>query len=154
MIIEIVGAANVNTEMRSLGANDIQVLRGVEDNKAFQKGLNNTTTAYDLMIIMEHIARGHVVSEKACAEMLDILFDQYFKEIIAGPLPEDVRVASKSGSITAVCHDSGIVFLPDGRKYVVVLLSRGIADHAVSTETLAAVSKLLYDHVIAMHSKY
>src|SRR5213078_3624933 len=46
IIIEKVGAGNVTKTMRSYGAKDIQVLRGVEDQKAFDKGMNNTTTAY------------------------------------------------------------------------------------------------------------
>ena len=147
MIIAIVGARNVNATMRSLGANDIRVLRGVEDTRAFKKGLNNTTTAYDLMLIMEHIARKDVVSEAACDDMIGILLDQHFKDVIAGKLPPDVKVASKSGSIDGIHHDSGIVFLPNGQKYVVVLLSRGIASQDVSIATLANVSRIIYDHV-------
>jgi beta-lactamase class A len=147
MIIEIVGARNVNATMRSLGANDIQVLRGVEDTRAFKKGMNNTVTAYDLMLIMEHIARKDVVSEAACDDMIGILFDQYFKDVIAGKLPPDVKVASKSGSIDGIHHDSGIVFLPDGQKYVVVLLSRGITSQDASIVTLADISRIIYDHV-------
>jgi beta-lactamase class A len=153
LVIEIVDAKKVTATMRSLGANDIEVLRGVEDSAAFNRGMNNMTTAFDLAVIMEHIARGNIVSKKACDEMIKILLDQYFKDIIAAKLPSDVKVASKSGSITAICHDSGIVFLPDGSKYVVVLLSRGIQDHAVSTETLATVSKIIYDYVIVQHQK-
>ena len=42
--------------MKEMGANDIKVLRGVEDNKAYEKGLNNTTTAYDLLLIYEQMA--------------------------------------------------------------------------------------------------
>ncbi|HEY1869660.1 MAG TPA: serine hydrolase, partial [Chitinophagaceae bacterium] len=47
LIMQKVGAENVTATMRQLGAKDINVLRGVEDNKAFDKGLNNTTTAHD-----------------------------------------------------------------------------------------------------------
>ena len=111
--------------MRQLGAMDIQVLRGVEDEKAFQKGMNNMTTAYDLMLIFDRIASGKAVDAASCEKMIDILKAQHFKEVIAGKLPDDVEVASKSGWIEGICHDSGIVFLPDGRKYVLVLLVEG-----------------------------
>ncbi|MEX6688241.1 serine hydrolase [Danxiaibacter flavus] len=147
IIIDLVDAKNVTSTMRKLGANDIQVLRGVEDDKAFEKGLNNTTTAYDLMVIMEHIANGSAVSKKACDDMIRILMDQHFRDIIPAKLPPSVKVASKSGSITAICHDSGIVFLPNGKKYVIVLLSRGVQNQAASTEVLATVSRIIYDHV-------
>lgn len=148
LVIERVGAANVMVTMRAMGANDIRVLRGVEDNKAFERGMNNTTTAYDLMVLFRQIALGTAVDAASCEAMIRILLDQHFKEVIAGKLPEGVRVASKSGWITGSCHDSGIVFLPDGRKYVVVLLSRGIADYAAAKELGATVSKLIYDHMV------
>ena len=146
IMIDLVDAKKVMATMHSLGAKDIQVLRGVEDDKAFEKGLNNTTTAFDLMLIMEHIANGTAVNKKSSEAMIKILMDQYFRDVIPAKLPADVKVASKSGSITGICHDSGIVFLPDGRKYVVVLLSKGIKDHNVATNTLANASRIIYDH--------
>lgn len=148
LIVELVGAKNANQTMHEIGAKDIKVLRGVEDNKAYNLGLNNTVTANDLMIIFDHIAMGTVVNKKACDAMIDILMHQHFKEKIAGKLPADVKTATKSGWITKVSHDSGIVFLPDGRKYVVVLLSRGIEDEKSADETLANVSRIIYDHVV------
>ena len=62
LIIQKVGAENVTNTMRQLGAKKMQVLRGVEDNKAFEKGWNNTTTAHDLEVIFEKIAKGEAVS--------------------------------------------------------------------------------------------
>ncbi|WP_332732272.1 serine hydrolase [Flavihumibacter sp.] len=147
LIIDLVKAPNVNASMRKLGASKIQVLRGVEDGKAFAKGLNNTTTAYDLMLIMEAIANGTAVDKKSSEGMIKVLMDQYFRDIILAKLPADVKAATKSGNITAVCHDSGIVFLPDGRKYVIVLLSKGIPDQSVATEILSTVSRIVYDHL-------
>jgi len=148
LVIERVGARNVLATMREMGAKDIQVLRGVEDNKAFEKGMNNTTTAYDLMLLFSRIAAGTAVNSESSKAMIGVLLDQHFKEVIGGKLPDNVRVASKSGWITGACHDSGIIFLPDGRKYVLVLLSRGITDHAVAAETEATVSKIIYDHMV------
>lgn len=148
IVIELVGAKNVTATMRSLDAKDIQVLRGVEDKKAFEKGMSNTTTAYDLMLIMEHIARGTAVDQASCDDMLDILMSQHFKRVIGGKLPADVKVANKTGAFKGVRHDSGIVFLPDGRKYVIVLLSRGIEDDEQSAAALAEVSGIVYEEVV------
>ncbi|HJQ10966.1 MAG TPA: serine hydrolase, partial [Gemmatimonadaceae bacterium] len=57
-LITLVGADAVTRTMRQLGANRIQVLRGVEDGKAFDRGLNNTATARDLAIILRAIQQG------------------------------------------------------------------------------------------------
>jgi len=147
LIIQKVGAENVTQSMRELGAKDIQVLRGVEDNKAFEKGLINTTTAHDLALIFEKIAKGEAVSAEASQAMINILLDQKFNEIIPALLPPGVKVAHKTGSITHVHHDSGIVILPDGRKYVLVLLSKDWEDEKQTIQTMANISLLVYKYV-------
>lgn len=146
LIVELVDAKNVTQTMRDMGANDIQVLRGVEDTKAFNAGLSNQVTAYDLMLLYENIANEEIVNAEASMAMIDILLDQRFNEIIPAQLPKEVKVAHKTGSITGVRHDSGIVFLPDGRKYVLVLLSKELNDADAGIQAMADVSKLIYTY--------
>jgi beta-lactamase class A len=154
MVIEKVGAQNVMKTMRFLGAKDMQVLRGVEDSKAFAKGLNNTTTAHDLMVVFEAIAKGKAVNKKSSAEMVDILLHQHFNTIIPAKLPASVKVAHKTGNITGVFHDSGIVYLPDGRKYVLVLLSKNVESEYAATTMMANVSEIIYRYVMAESASF
>jgi len=147
LIIELVDAKNVSATMQQLGARDIHVLRGVEDGKAFARGLNNTITARGLMTLFEKMAQGKTVDPIASQAMIDILFDQKFNEIIPARLPVNVKVAHKTGSITGVQHDSGIVFLPNGKKYVLVLLSKNLRDEKAAIAAMANVSKLIYEYV-------
>jgi beta-lactamase class A len=139
ILIDLVGAKNVTQSMRELGANDIQVLRGVEDGKAFRAGLNNKVTAYDLMIIFDAIK-----DEK---QMIDILLDQKFNDIIPARLPKEVKVAHKTGWITGLHHDSALVILPDGRRYVLILLSDSLKDEDAGVRQMASASKMIYDYV-------
>jgi len=150
ILIDLVGAENTTQTMRDLGAKDIQVLRGVEDQKAFDAGKSNTTTAYDLMVIMEAIARQKAVNEEADKEMFKILADQYFRDLIPANLPEGVTIAHKSGFITGVQHDSGIVRLPDGRQYVLVILSKNLTDVEKGKAVSARVSRKIYDYVTSL----
>ncbi len=149
IIMEMLDGKKVTQTMRGLGAKDIQVLRGVEDGKAFAKGLNNTTTAYDLMVIYDKMASHQIINSKACDEMIRVLFDQKHNSIIPALLPKEVKVAHKTGSITGVHHDSGIVFLPDGAKYVLVLLSKNLESDRDATGAMARVSAMIYQYVIA-----
>lgn len=149
ILIELVDAKNVTTTMRELGAPDIEVLRGVEDLKAFDQGLSNSTTAYDLMKIFEAIGMAKIISEEVCDEMITILYDQHFNDIIPAYLPAEVKVAHKTGSITGVQHDSGIIVLANGHKYILVLLSKELDDKDTGVETLALISKKVYEYVIA-----
>ncbi len=148
LVVDLVGAKNVTQTMRKLGAQKIQVLRGVEDIKAYEAGISNRTNAEDLMIIFTTMAKEEIVSESASEMMINILKDQKLYEIIPAHLPSDVQVAHKTGAITGVHHDSGIIFLPDGRKYVLVLLSKELPDFDHGTKVLAEVSKMIYDFVV------
>jgi beta-lactamase class A len=132
--------------MRSLGAQRMQVLRGVEDGKAFDKGLNNTTTARDLAIILRAIEEGRAGPPGATREMLEILTAQEFNEKIPAGLPPGTRVAHKTGEITAVSHDAAIVY-PSARKpYVLVVLTKGISDGTKSSKLIADLSGIIYRH--------
>ncbi|WP_207622355.1 serine hydrolase [Niastella koreensis] len=146
-VIQMVNARNVTLTMRQLGANKIQVLRGVEDSKAFDRGLNNVTTANDLMVIYEKMAKGEIVDSASSQAMIKILLDQEFNEIIPARLPKDVKVAHKTGNITHVLHDSGIVFLPNGKKYVLVILSKNLQNEANAKKAMAEVSEMIYRYV-------
>ena len=147
-ILELLGAENVNNTMREMGAHDIQVLRGVEDTKAFRMGLNNTTTAYDQMIIFSQMAKGYAVDKHSSEEMIKILLDQKFNDKIPAKLPKRVLVAHKTGWITGVNHDAGIVILPDGRKYVLVMLSKELKDEKAAIKSMAKISKMIYKHFL------
>jgi beta-lactamase class A len=148
LLIELAGAARVTQTMREMGAPNILVLRGVEDQKAFEKGMNNTLTAYDLMIIFQQMAEGKLVSPEASNSMIKILEDQKFNEIIPALLPVAVKVAHKTGSFSGVHHDGGIVFLPDGRRYVLVMLSKDLKDEEAAVKSMALVSEKLYRYMI------
>ncbi len=145
ILMEKVGAKNVTRTMREIGAMDIKILRGVEDIKAYRKGMSNTTTAYDLMLIYKRIGQNSFLDEVSCNRMVNILLDQKHNDLIPALLPSDVKVAHKTGFITKILHDSGIVYLPDGRKYVLVVLSKEWKDVETATAMIARVSKMVYD---------
>ncbi len=93
VLIERVTPARVMDLMRQTGAHNIRVLRGVEDGKAYERGLNNVTTAADLATIMTAIERGEAVSARAAREMRDILMRQEFNDAIPAGLPPGTPVA-------------------------------------------------------------
>ncbi len=144
ILIDLVGANNVTATMRRLGAPDIQVLRGVEDDKAYQLGLNNRTNAVDLMTIFAALAEGLAVGSTEDSAMVEVLLRQKFNDKIPALLPADVRFAHKTGSITAIEHDSGILLLPDGSRIVMVILSRGWKDQREAKVVMPKIAKRLY----------
>ena len=142
LIIQKLGIANIRSTVSALGATGMQVLRGVEDQKAFDKSLNNTTTARGLQILLTAIAQGKAVSPEASRQMMEILERQKFNEGIPAGLPAGTRVAHKTGEITKIHHDAAIVFAP--RPFVLVILVRGMADKKDSAALMAYITRRLY----------
>jgi beta-lactamase class A len=144
LLIEKVKAENVTELMRELGAKDIQVLRGVEDPKAYQAGKNNMTTAYDLMLLLRLIAEKKFLNGRACDRMIEILLSQRFNDGIPAGLPAATRVAHKTGNITKHNHDAAIVYAPGRKPYVIVVLTKGIAEQKRSNKLIADISRAVY----------
>jgi beta-lactamase class A len=145
LLIEKLGVVNIRRTVTKLGADGMQVLRGVEDQKAFDKNLNNSTTARGLLTLLERIGKGTAVGRKSDAEMVAILTRQKFNDGIPAGVPSGIRVAHKTGNITRIHHDAGIVYAQ--RPYVLVILVRGIQEQKESATLIAALSKIVYSSV-------
>ena len=145
LLIERLGVKNIQATTDRLGAPGMHVLRGVEDQKAFDKGMNNETTAAALATLMQEIGAGRAVSPKADAEMLAILKRQTFHDAIPAGLPPGTAVAHKTGNITKIHHDAAIVY---GRQpYVLVVLVRGIEDQKTSAALIASISREIWNDI-------
>jgi beta-lactamase class A len=141
LVIQLVGAPQVMDLMHRIGADDIRVLRGVEDDKAYQAGMNNTVTANDLMLIFKALAEKRVVSPEASDRMLEILLGQELNDGIPAGLPKGTRVAHKTGSITEIAHDAGLVIEPNGSRYILVVLTRGYKKTTDAERVIARISR-------------
>jgi len=143
LVIQKLGVENIRATVHSLGADGMYVLRGVEDNKAYQKGMNNTTTARGLEQLMTAIADGKAADADSSGQMIGILSRQHFNEGIPSGLPAGTRVAHKTGEIPKLIHhDAAIVYAP--KPFVLVILVRGMAEMKDSSALMGDVTRLLY----------
>jgi beta-lactamase class A len=149
LLIERLEARRVTATIRRLGADSMVVLRGVEDGKAYEKGLNNTTTARDLSTLLLAIAAGHAASRAGTREMLRILESQEFNDGIPAGLPPGTRVAHKTGEITATWHDAALIYPPGGKPYALVVLTRGVPERARGVALQADIARLAHAAVLA-----
>jgi beta-lactamase class A len=140
-LIEKLGARNIQKTTDGLGASGMQVLRGVEDQKAFDAGKNNTTNAIGLLTLFEKIGRGEAVNRDASAAMVEILKRQTFNDGIPAGLPPGTPVAHKTGTITKIRHDAGIVYA--SRPYVLVVLVRGLEKEPDADALIAAITRVV-----------
>ena len=145
ILIDLADPDSIAAMLEDFGAQGMKVLRGVEDTPAYRHGMNNTTSARGLLELYTALVRGTAASPASTGEMLDILLRQEFNEMIPAGLPADVPVAHKTGWITEIDHDGGIVFPPGGSPYVLVILTRGVEDAAVTRRAGADVSRMIWE---------
>jgi beta-lactamase class A len=149
LLVAELGAPAIQATARSFGADSIVVLRGVEDQKAYDRGLNNTTTARDLVVLLAAIARGRAATDSSTALMLDILSHQHFRDGIPAGVPPGTRVASKTGNLTAINHDAAVVFPPGRAPYVLVILTQGFPDQPSAERYMADASRITWQELVA-----
>jgi beta-lactamase class A len=125
----------------------VELLRGVEDEKAWEKGINNRVTATGLLNVCRLITEERAFGKELSRQMLDILHAQEFNSGIPAGLPKDARVAHKTGEISTVAHDAGIVYLPDREPYVLVVLTEWEASAGGRHDTIAGISRAVYEYL-------
>lgn len=152
LLVDVIGIATIQHALDELEIDGIKVLRGVEDQAAFNAGLNNEVTANGLLKLLRLIADGKAYSQSACEEMLKIMLDQQYRSGIPAGLPKAARVAHKTGNISTVHHDAGIVYLESRKPYVLVILTqfnsaqgRGTAVADVSRDIFNTLAGVTYE---------
>jgi beta-lactamase class A len=154
LLIQLADAEKTTALMHRLGARDILVRRGVEDLKAFERDLNNESSAAAMLAVMTACAQSDHFSPESRQEMWRILRQQAYNDMIPAGLPPNsgAVVAHKTGSISRVQHDAAIVELPDGHRYVLIVFARDFGTEAGRAQvktTAAQISRHIYDHVTA-----
>ena len=126
----------------------IDLRRGVEDELAFQNGINNRVTAEGLVQLLRLMAEERALNADLSGQMLDILHEQEFRSGIPAGLPAAARVAHKTGEISTIAHDAGVVYLPKRRPYIVAILTEWEPGASGRSPTIAAASYLVYEHLL------
>ena len=132
----------------------LRCVRGVEDEAAHEKGINNLVTAEALLNFFRRMHEAKILGLEGRDRFFDILFQQRFNSMIPAGLPESAkaRVAHKTGEISMVCHDAGMVFLPGRAPYVLVVLSEYEASGGTASRhrAVAGISSAVYAFLQAL----
>ena len=147
-LIALLDPEKITTLTRDLGTTRMVVRRGVEDDLAYRAGLNNTTTANDLVALFVALQLGRVAKADGTRDMLAILEAQAFNDEIPAGLPGGTRMAHKTGSITATLHDAGLVFPPGRAPFAIAILTRNIPDQKVAAALMADCARIIWGWLI------
>ncbi len=132
LLLDRFSADSVNEMMDKLGLKQTRALRKIlrgdkaggvsaagklEQNQKFGLGVS---TPRDMVLLLEKLDRGQVVSADASHEMIAILKRQQYRDGIARKLGDDMQVANKTGALDHLRSDVGIVYSPRGRIAVAI----------------------------------
>lgn len=146
LLIELAGEERAARIVADAGVRGVTLRRGVEDDNAHEHGLDNQTTASGLVSLLE-IFRGDFLSRESRDHAVHILLQQRFTSMIPAGLPPHATVAHKTGEISTVCHDAGIVYLPEREPYIVAILTEVSTGKDGRREAVARLSRAVYEAV-------
>jgi beta-lactamase class A len=145
LLLDLVGLETVQRALDELHIDGIDIRRGVEDERAFERGINNRVTADGLVQLMRLIAEERAFSPELSRDMLNILHAQEFKNGIPARLPAAVKVAHKTGEISTIAHDAGVVYPQNRKPYVIAILTEWAPDGSGRKPTIAEISAAAYE---------
>jgi len=149
LLVDLVGLENLQATIERWIPSGVELHRGVEDEAAFDAGISNRVTAAGLVAVLRLIQE-ESPSKEASERMLEILHAQEFRGGIPAGLPDDARVANKTGEISTVAHDVGLVYLPAREPYALAILTEWDANSTGGRrEVLSSLSRLVYTHLVS-----
>lgn len=159
-VIDLVGMDRITPFCRSLGYTNTRCERKQLDMQAIREGRNNYTSAGDAGRMLSAVARGELVNPVASRLIHSIMSRQMCRNKLPAKIPAiaywavqdgmtlpagSVLAANKTGELLDVQHDAGIFTLPDGRRYVIAMLTGEVKDANDAVNAIADISRIVYD---------
>jgi beta-lactamase class A len=145
-LLELVGADNVNLTLQGRGLEATRLRVGGASRDWGGPAGQNTTSAREMGLLLETIATGDLLSERASEEAIALLSRKQQAAWLPNLLPGRVVVAHKSGELEGIRHDAGIVYTPRNQ-FVVVVLNDDLANYRAAGDTISRVARAAYDYL-------
>lgn len=148
LLLDFLSVGYTREVLRQANVAGVDVKRCVDDDAAHQAGVNNQATAHGLVDLFGVLRGGEFLSRESREGAIAILLRQRFDSMLPAQLPKHATVAHKTGEISTACHDAGIVYVPERQPYIVAILTEVNPDADVRRETVAKISKAIFDALV------
>lgn len=143
MLIERLGMYRINATMRKIGLKKTMLRDWTMLNKL--PGRHNTTSPEDMLLVMEKMYKGDLISKSASEQMLATMKRQRHKWGIARFLPPSTVIANKTGSLDFVRNDVGIIW-QNNKPYIVSIFGEHLPSNYGGSVMVGALSKAVFDN--------
>ena len=145
MLIRKVGRTHINQTMHALGLHSTRLGDYIRsETETIRYALR--TSPDDMLAMLDAIARDQMIDQWSSQEMLTILEGQTHNGLLPSPLPKDVKIAHKTGSLHDTLNDVGIVYQA-GEPYVIAVMTTQLSDLDRGRAFIHKVSRLTYDEL-------
>lgn len=114
---------------------------------AFDADQRDTATPLGTARLLARIAKGEMLSTKSRSFLFDVMSRcETGSDRLKAGLPEGASLLHKTGTLTNISNDVGIIALKDGRQFAVAVFTRGIEDGRVRARIAADTARAIAAH--------
>ena len=145
VLIDILGLENINDRIKKLNMKNTLLERKMMDFKAIEYGRNNYTSLNDMLIAMEGLYRGVLISSEMSLKAIDILKNQRDNFMLKRYIRDNVTLANKTGELDKLNNDVGI-FYTKNHNYFIGIFVHDVKKNKDAYEIIGKISKEVYDY--------
>jgi beta-lactamase class A len=139
LIKRLGGEGSLNTQFRGWGLSATTLNSPLPDFSG-----QNMSSASELTQLLQKLDRGQLLTANSRTQALAILSKTKRNNLLPAGLQPTTKIAHKTGEITKLVADVGLVELPDQQKYVVAALVTRAKDNDQAEELIRKSSKIIY----------
>jgi beta-lactamase class A len=143
MIIARLGGANALTQrFRGWGLTETVLRSPLPDLTG-----DNTTSPRDLVNLLASVSQGDLLSLRSRDRLLSIMRNTVAGTLLPSGLGPEAIIAHKTGTINSILGDTGIVDMPNGKRYIVTVIVQRPAEDERAREFIQTISHQIYQYL-------
>ena len=144
MLMDATGGMNaMNSSLRKWGMKETRVNDWLPDLQG-----TNVTTAKEMAAMLYNIDNPNFLTLNSREKIVDYMSHVHNNRLIQAGLPSNAIFIHKTGDIGKMLGDAGIVYTPNGQKYIVVMLVNRPYNSPQGKDFIVSASSLIYNYMV------
>lgn len=146
MLLSAIGGMNgLNNALRQWGMKETRINDWLPDLAG-----TNVSTAHEMAAMLYNLDNPAFLTLNSREKIVDYMSHVHNNRLIQAGLPADVPFIHKTGDIGKMLGDAGIVYTPNGKKYIVVMFVNRPYNSPLGKDFIVKASSLIYKHMISI----
>lgn len=145
VLIDILGISEINDRIESLEMKNTRLQRKMMDFEAVKEGKNNFTSLKDMLVVMDRLYKGEIISKEVSKKAIDIMKNQRDNTMLKRYIQENVVIAHKTGELDNLNNDVGI-FYTKVADYFIGVFVHNAENNQNACEIIGRLSRKVYDY--------